>query len=300
MTFQPMLSATVTDAGLDKLKYPVLVSPKLDGIRAVKRDGLVLSRKLKPIRNRFVQECLRALPDGFDGELIVGPPNAADVFKRTTEGVMSADGEPDFRYYVFDVLWNGEAKEKAFSYRHHVLSDWVSDVGQETRAVLVEHRVAASPDEVRSLEERCVTEGYEGIMIRSTAGPYKFGRSTLKEGYLLKLKRWEDAEYEVYDFIEQMRNENELEEDERGYAKRSKAKTGLVGAAKVGAVLVRSVLPSGHIAEVGSGFTDEQRIDMWQNREAYIGRVMTVKYQGFTPDGKLRFPIFKGWREVGT
>lgn len=300
MTFQPMLSATVIDAGLDKLKYPVLVSPKLDGIRAFKRDGVILSRKLKPIRNRFVQAALSDLPDGLDGELIVGPLNAPDVFKRTTEGVMSADGEPDFRYYVFDVLWSAEAKEKAFSYRHQVLSDWVSDVGQGTRAVLVEHRLAVTSDEVRAFEDRCVTEGYEGIMIRATAGPYKFGRSTLKEEYLLKLKRWEDAEYEVYGFVEQMHNENDLEEDERGYAKRSKAKAGLVGAGKVGAVLVRSSMPHGHIAEVGSGFTDAERVDMWQNQSAYIGRVMTVKYQGFTPDGKLRFPIFKGWREVGT
>jgi len=298
MTFQPMLSATVTDAGLDKLKYPVLVSPKLDGIRAVKRGGVIMSRKLKPIRNEFVQDALRGLPDGLDGELIVGSPTAPDVFKRTTEGVMSADGEPDFYYYVFDFL-HPDKPDLPFSFRYHHVCG-VSAKYHFTRVVKVEHHPAQNADEVRALETCYVAAGYEGIMIRAVDGPYKFGRSTLKEGYLLKLKRWEDAEYEVYGFVEQMHNENVLETDERGYAKRSKAKVGLVGAGKVGAVLVRSILPHGHVAEVGSGFIDAERVDMWQNQSAYIGRVMTVKYQGFTPDGKLRFPIFKGWREVGT
>lgn len=297
--FQPMLSATVTDAGLDKLKYPVLVSPKLDGIRAVKRGGVIMSRKLKPIRNRFVQEALRDLPDGLDGELIVGPSNATDVFKVTTEGVMSADGKPDFCYYVFDSL-QGPA-DQPFHVRYKRLEAWEDNSAiLHPFVVVVFHQLCRNAQEVRNVEEHYVNKGYEGVMIRSVDGPYKFGRSTLKEGYLLKLKRWEDAEYEVYGFVEQMHNENALETDERGYAKRSKSKEGLVGAGKVGAVLVRSVAAHGHIAEVGSGFIDAERIDMWQNQSSYIGRVMTVKFQGFTPDGKMRFPIFKGWREVGT
>jgi DNA ligase 1 len=298
MKFQPLLSATVTDEGLENLRYPVLVSPKLDGIRAIKRDGVVLSRKLKPIRNEFVQSQLRGLPDGLDGELIVGYPWEPDCFKVTTEGVMSKDGTPDFRFYVFDSL-QGPA-DQPFSVRYERLKAWVSSGVLHGRVHLVPHQLYRSAQAVRDVATGWVDEGYEGVMIRSLDGPYKFGRSTLKEGTLLKLKRWQDAEYEVYDFVEQMHNANEQEADERGYAKRSKSKEGLVGAGKVGAVLVRSVKDHGHVAEVGSGFTDAERIDMWNNRDAYRGRVMTVKYQGFTPDMKLRFPIFKGWRELGT
>jgi len=296
--FQPLLSATVTDAGLENLKYPVLISPKLDGIRAVKRGGVILSRKLKPIRNRHVQQLFADLPDNLDGELIVGDPCAPGWFQGTAEGVMSADGEPAVRFYAFDYI----IPDAPFYWRFAKLGQCASTARflGLVNFEIVPHAQAADATAVRELEERYVSQGYEGVMIRSLNGPYKFGRSTFKEGTLLKLKRWQDAEYEVIGFLEQNHNENELETDERGYAKRSKAKDGLVGAGKVGKVLVRSVENHGHVGKVGNGFTDAERIDMWQNQDRYMGRVMTVKFQGFTPYMELRFPSFKGWREPGT
>ena len=50
---KPMLSGTVTDPAA--LRYPVLVSPKLDGYRASVQGGVVLSRNLKPIPNAHVR-----------------------------------------------------------------------------------------------------------------------------------------------------------------------------------------------------------------------------------------------------
>ena len=96
---KPMLCATVTD--ISKLRYPYLASPKLDGIRCLIHNGTAVSRNLKPIRNKYIASCLKGLPP-LDGELIVGDPTAPDCFNRTSSGVMSADGEPDFKYYVFD------------------------------------------------------------------------------------------------------------------------------------------------------------------------------------------------------
>ena len=52
-------------------------------------------------------------------------------------------------------------------------------------------------EELRAFEEKCLAEGYEGAMVRSLEGPYKCGRSTVKEGYLLKVKRFEDGEAEI-------------------------------------------------------------------------------------------------------
>jgi hypothetical protein len=67
--FKPMLA---TDAELDKLRFPILCSPKLDGIRAVVRGGVVYSRSNKPIPNKWVQSKLSHL-EHYDGELIVAP-----------------------------------------------------------------------------------------------------------------------------------------------------------------------------------------------------------------------------------
>ncbi len=54
--------------------------------------------------------------------------------------------------------------------------------------------------------------------------------------------------------------------------------------------------------DVGSGFDAVQRIEYWYWRgtgTAFdpIGKIVKVKHQGFTPDGKPRFPIFQGFRD---
>lgn len=93
-----------------KISFPMLASPKLDGIRCTVWGGEAFSRSLKPIPNAFVTETIRAaaLPYVLDGELVVGPAQAKDVYRRTVSGVMSRDGEPDFTFWVFDIVRQGE------------------------------------------------------------------------------------------------------------------------------------------------------------------------------------------------
>ena len=90
------------DAELDKLRFPLLASAKLDGVRAYVRGGVVLSRSNKPIPNKFVQDKFKAY-EHFDGELIFGDPTAKDCYSRTVSAVMSqsTDGV-DVNFYVFD------------------------------------------------------------------------------------------------------------------------------------------------------------------------------------------------------
>ena len=91
---------------LEALTYPLIASPKLDGIRCLIVDGVAVSRSLKPIRNKYVQSILGSHEfNGLDGELVVGSPTDPDVYLKTNSGVMSVEGEPDFTYLVFD-QWN--------------------------------------------------------------------------------------------------------------------------------------------------------------------------------------------------
>jgi len=100
--FRPMLAAK-TDG--ENITYPCLVSPKLDGVRAIVRHGQVVSRTLKPIPNTHVQRLFgRAALEGLDGELIIGDPTAEDVYRKTVSGVMSEDGKPEVKFYVFDIV----------------------------------------------------------------------------------------------------------------------------------------------------------------------------------------------------
>ena len=53
MKVKPMLAV---DADVENIKYPVLCSDKLDGIRCIILNGVAYSRSLKPIRNKYVQD----------------------------------------------------------------------------------------------------------------------------------------------------------------------------------------------------------------------------------------------------
>ena len=111
--FKPLLSCQVP---LDKLKFPMYCSTKLDGIRAVVIDSIVYSRSLKPIRNKYVQHLFgKEEYNGFDGELIVGDVYAKDVFQKTTSGVMSEEGTPNVKFYVFD-----DFSEPTFTYKERL------------------------------------------------------------------------------------------------------------------------------------------------------------------------------------
>lgn len=289
MSFAPMLAARERP-DLSQLRYPVLVSPKLDGIRCIIRDGIAYSRKLKPIPNAFVQGQLARLPTGLDGELIVGSPSASDAMRATSSGVMSRGEEPDFSFHVFDF----HPHARPFSERLRD-AELLLRVNDHPRTLLVGHQCARDAQELMSFEESFVAAGYEGLMIRDPNGPYKHGRSTVKDGYLLKLKRFDDLEAEIIGYVPLFRNGNEAKTNALGHTERSSAKANKTATEALGAHVCR--LPNGIEFEVGTGWTEPQRAQLWEARENDVGRYLTVKHQAFTPDGKPRFPVARGFRD---
>lgn len=297
---KPMLSGKAPD-DLSSIKFPVLVSPKLDGVRTIIHEGKVISRKMKPIPNAHVQWLYgdRRL-EGLDGEMIVGEATAANVFNRTQSAVMRHDGQPEVTFHVFDDMTDPTLP---FEKRLEVAHARVTMLARSLPISFgkVPHSLIKSVDELNKIEDRYVSEGFEGVMIRSLTGPYKYGRSTTKEGWLLKLKRWEDAEAVLVDMVELMHNENELTRDELGYAKRSSHKANKVGRGVMGTFKCHW-MQDGHLApiefEIGTGFTAEDRRRFWEMKEELIGSQVTLKYQQITPDGVPRFPVFKGIRHA--
>ena len=151
--------------------------------------------------------------------------------------------------------------------------------------------------ELLAYEAKVLLEGYEGIMIRSPNSPYKFGRSTLKEGWLLKLKRFVDSEATILEIYEQMSNQNEAEKDAFGRTKRSSALSGQIPADTLGGFRVKD-LKSGVEFGIGSGFDDRLREEVWNHKEEYIGRIVKYKYQKIGEKIAPRFPVFLGFRDV--
>lgn len=196
--FQPMLASPVKDR---PLRFPAYASPKVDGIRAVIRDGLVLSRNDLMVPNTYVQDMIgNSLLDGLDGELVVGPPNAKDVFQRTTSGVMSEDGSPAFTFFVFD-YFQEDCQTTPFTERFARLNAQVARWQAERRfahVVILRQVLIHTQEELDAFEAQCLADGFEGIMYRYAGedceGGYKFGRSTEREGLLLKIKKFSQSE----------------------------------------------------------------------------------------------------------
>lgn len=288
--FKPMLAS---DAG-DEITLPCMASPKLDGIRCIVIDGVAYSRSLKPIPNLYVQKVLGGASgayDGLDGELIVGPPNAHDAYNKTSSGVMSIKGEPDFTFWVFDNIYMDKATP--YSTRYSTLYGIVSLPFTKT----VEHTLIGNTTALERYEQQQVDAGYEGIMVRSINGPYKYGRSSTKQGILLKVKRFSDSEAEIIGVQELLSNQNVAFKDELGSTARSTHKENMKAMNTLGALLVRDV-KTGIPFSIGTGFTAEKRSELWEQRNSgLIGKI--AKYKSFLVGVKdaPRFPVFLGFRD---
>lgn len=289
MTFKPLLAETLEDTS--KVPFPVLISAKLDGIRAVVKDGIVYSRSMKPIRNRHVQNLFgRPEYNGLDGELIVGQPNAKDVYLKTNSGVMSADGQPDVSFFVFD-RWDMPEADYWYRYEHGVVGIADSD----PKLCRVWQWEVSNEEELLRAESWFLEQGYEGAMVRRADALYKYGRSTAKEFILMKLKRFTDAEYKVVGFEERMKNNNEVTKNELGYAERSTHKENLEGRGDLGALVLES--EGGLVFNCGTGFDDATRAHIWSNRDSYLGKYAKVKSFLIGVKDLPRFPVFLGFRD---
>lgn len=286
-------------ADLKKIQYPVLGFPKIDGIRAVIHNRQALSRKLIALPNQFIQGFFsNEHYQGLDGELVVGSATDPLCIKHSTSGVMSRDGAPDFTFYVFD-KWDYSDN---YVHRMHAARQQIEQIN----AARVRHLGGTHitrEDDLLSFEAQQLDLGYEGIILRSHDGVYKHGRSTVREGGLLKLKRFSDSEAEVLEVIEEQFNGNEAQKDNLGRTKRSSAKAGKVGKGRAGALRVRD-LTTGVEFEVGTGLTDADKAEWWAwwlkvNRAPGVcERVIRYKFFSVGMQERPRHPVFVSMRDA--
>ena len=284
---KPLLACEVP---LEQVRFPVYVSTKLDGIRCVIINGVAYSRSLKPIRNKFIQSIIgNEKYNGFDGELVVGNIYDKDVFQKTTSGVMSERGEPNFVFYVFDDFThpNLPYSERADIMRYKVdtLTDHIKFLGQK-----LIHNI----DGINSCLEKEQSLGGEGLILRNTDGEYKFGRSTPKQQLSIKVKFFEQDEFEVLGFEERYTNTNEATVNELGYTSRSSHKDNLLPTNTLGSL----VLKYGDTTfKCGTGFDDALRKEIWNNKDEYLGKLVSIRYMSVGSKDLPRVPSFIGWRD---
>ena len=288
--FKPMKAENY--GSVANIRFPVLGSPKLDGCRAtcIHDMGLVTT-SLAPVANDFIRnQFSKPGLEGVDGELIVGDACSATAFNTTTGAFRRKSGEPKATWHVFDTLKIGRGTP--FNQRLTYLKHQVDGI---PNIKVVPHTWILDVEQLDHFEASMLKLGYEGVMLRDPDGVYKFGRSTVKEGLLLKVKRFTDIDVIVVGFEELTSNQNELQVDARGYAKRSTNQAGLIYANTLGALIVTSSKFKTPF-NVGTGFTAAERAWIWSHQTEVMGQLGKVKYQECGTMEKPRIPTWLGFR----
>jgi DNA ligase 1 len=272
--FKVQLADKWNEKTAKKMPASVLIEPKLDGIRLLAFvDGgtcKMFARSGKPIINfdDTIGVQLAKLPDGvYDGE-IMDDDFAALMrqVRRKTDANVSSSYLAVFDYVTLSD-WAAQKGTVSMRDRRTFLETVFAHYNLEGVYLVEQKEIPCTMTAIAAEQATWEAEGYEGAMVKSPDAVYKFGRSK----YMLKVKTFIDIDLPVIGFKE-------------GIGKH-------VG--KLGSILVDC---NGVEVNVGSGFDDEQRTEIWANRDSYLGMTAEIKYQERTPDGSLRFPTFQWWR----
>lgn len=305
---EPMLAHALMPSGIKhtdenilsqmkKLRYPVLATVKMDGIRALRLNGSLLSRKFLPIPNRKIRERSLILAGGMDVELW----NPSLAFNEIASIVMSTEHDDwdKIQFYVLDWVTDGTYQVRLIKAGNWFLQNFTQDSLSYIR-IKQYPTVCTDATELMSFFLHVESEQGEGICFRTLNSPYKSGRSTLKEQYLIKLSRYHYEEATITSVFEQVENTNYAGTSKTGHTKRSSCQEGMVGKGTMGGFVVTTITNSTVVrVGTGEGWTDSFRRKVWNNPMAWIGKQITIKSK---PTGKLnkpRHPIMVGERKEG-
>ena len=302
LNFRPLKapSEAIPDSFLPKLRFPLYASPKYDGLRTTNLNGKAVTSSVKPVRNRHTAALMELPPfRGFDGEMQIGDGADPTGFGAATTAVMAEHAVVQPVWQVFDLIENHQAP---YQERYEELVERVTAV-QCTYGYFIKvvpQTIINNLNELNEYEKAVLDGGFEGAMIRDPRAAYKFGRSTMNQQILLKLKRGHEKRDDavIIGFTEQVQNNNPPYINERGLQQRAQNKEFLVGKNTLGSFQVRD--EQGREFSIGIGvegtFDDAFRQKVWNDREAWLGK--TIRYTWFDYGGYElpRHPKYVGIR----
>lgn len=280
------------------------ITTKIDGMRCImlKKDNKVTfwSRQGQKIEGLVdLEEEAKYFPNDIclDGELIADVGNP-DTYKDTMKRARNKDAEKHgLKMMVFDYMpiedFETQTSSMIYTERRFVVEDIFdsaclkrdSELRKEGSYLRGCDTFPRYFDLLRILYEGTDTseiiewlndqteQGEEGVMINICDALYDFKRTN----NLLKVKKFQDTEVKVI-----------------GFQEGTNKYTGTLGA------LVCEYKYS--TVDVGSGFSDVLRDEIWANKDAWLGKTITVKYfeetyNSATGMPSLRFPVFIRVRE---
>lgn len=269
IVYLPML-ANDFEKRKGKIKYPVHVQPKLDGVRCLAMwhgDKVVLlSRKGKEYKVQHISDELEAILQPnmiLDGEIYVHDATFQEVTRLVKK---HRPGESErLQYWIYDVFIIGEEATEWFD-RHKTLTNVLLSENEIVRTVKT--LTAYNEKEIYKLQKLFVKRGYEGAIVRELNAPYEINK---RSNHLLKVKEFQDNEYKIIGYTE----------GEGKFA---------------GCVIWKCITDEGKDFDVVPKGTLEQKKQWFADGDKYIGSWLKVKYFELSETNKPRFPVGLGIR----
>lgn len=287
-----MLASSMKESSLAKIKYPCVAELKSDGSRCIaycSTDGVkLMSRNGKQYQG--LKNLEKNLQDSYfnglvlDGELVFDTTKADrttgnGIVTKAVKGTISEKEQANVIFQVWDVLPMDKYVEKGVvkvpqSTRYEGLATLLRMTNKDNIQLIPSTKVN-NLAEARKVFQDYVDKGFEGIILKNTDGYWADKRSP----DLVKFKEELFADLKVVGYFE-------------GQGKISGMLGGLSLETEDGVIGTN----------LGSGFSEQQRKELWNNRDNLIGEIVEVKYNGLTEDkrtGKksLFLPIFQRFRE---
>lgn len=303
--FKPMLACDWIE---DRIKFPCLLQPKIDGVRSLNRDGRLVGRSLKKHENTFTTSQFSSLfLHGIDGEMHLGEDiYNPDLCRLTSQALRTREGEPDIFWTAFD-LYTETTKDMLYFERYQKLQEMIQRLPDsfKKRVKLVENIWVNSIDEILTIEDSWLEQGLEGAIIRDPYQQYKHGRCGKTHMGAWRIKRFIEEEALVIGIEEGMHNANEAKTNELGRTERSTHQenmipNGLVGNLKC--VLLKDVVDpntgkllftKGTEITVSPGnMNHEMRKYYFDNPHEILQKIIKFKLFPKGIKDKPRFPTF--------
>jgi len=270
--FSPMLAHKYNNYKT-KIKFPVLVSAKIDGARMIAtKDGLHTRNGKEylscPHINKLLKSLFKIHPEWvIDGEVYSHDNNFEKIMslvkkKKPKEEDFKASEEM-VKLWIFDGVTDNKKSE--FTTRFELIKKEIRALipNYKKHIVFVNNEFAYSHEEVVKAHDIFVEHGYEGVMIRVQDSPYECKRSK----NLLKLKNFLDDEFEIIEVIEGIGGRSDM----------------------AGKLKVKD--KQGNIFGAGIKGGEEYYKELLKNKDKLVGKLATVRYQELSKDGIPRFPV---------
>lgn len=294
MITKPILAV---DFDPTKASFPYIAMPKIDGVRGMHliEDKGFTGRSLKKFANKLVTERFKDLPLGLDGELSYG--NVTDpTLCRTVTSIVSKFEDTRANDLILNVFDYVTPETESLPYLDRMLA--LTKISLPSTCKLVPYKLVTSIEELTKLEEKWLSEGYEGVILRNPNGLYKNGRTTRKENNYLRIKRFVQEDAQVISIVEAMENNNPKQTNELGQSERSSHKENLTPKGMVGSLICRDLKTNLEIT-VGPGeMTHQERILYFNNQDQILGHIISYKSFKHGMKDKPRFPTFVTIRDI--